>query len=114
MAKERKINYFSLYSHGGRTSFTFFSLSLLSHNLLVHLIGVFGSARQRGREREEKGKKSAARKDRDRHKQIEPDRDKASVCHAQKKRCLLGRLWVPSHDKEQKQEGCRPDQVGAA
>lgn len=83
--KERKINYFSLYSPGGRTSFffSFFVLSLLSHNLLVHLIGVFGSARQRGREREEK--KSAVGKDRDRHKQIEPDRDKASVCHAQKK-----------------------------
>lgn len=23
-------------------------------------------------------------------------------------------MWVPSHDKEQKQEGWTPDQVGAA
>ena len=92
--------------------FPFFVLSFLSHNLLVHLIGVSGSARQRRREKERNDEgESRVWKKRDR--QIEPDRDKASACHAQKK-CLVGRPLVPSHDKEQKQEGCRPDQVGAA
>lgn len=48
-----------------------------------------------------------------RYMETETDRDKASACHAEKK-CWVGRLRVPIHDKEQKQEGCRPDQVGAA
>lgn len=47
-------------------------------------------------------------------------RQRQSICgpcpkkKREKKGALVGRLWVPSHDKEQKQEGCRPDQVGAA
>lgn len=65
-----------------------------SHNLLVHLIGVSGSATRRGgggerKRSRRKEKKSMGwgkrKKKRDGHKQIEPDRDKASACHAQKK-----------------------------
>lgn len=64
-----------------------------SHNLFVHLIGKSGSAIQRvreGREKEMKKKKSSVGNETDRHKQIEPDRDKASACFAQKK-CLVGK-----------------------
>lgn len=53
--KERKINYFVLYSLVAAQPFFFFDLLLyfLSHNLLVHLIGVSRSARQKwGRKRE--------------------------------------------------------------
>lgn len=115
---QRKINYSSLFPPGGRTSSSIFSVvSFLSHNLLVHLIGVSGSARQRGGgaggrkrwKRKEHGEKWKRQTQTDRARQ----RQSISVPWP-KKRCLVGRLWVPRHDKEQKQEGCRPDQVGAA
>lgn len=101
MPKGRKINYLSLYSPSARISqppFFFFLilflfvLSFLSDNLLVHLIGVSRSVTHKEKEREgERNEKEKSRigKERDRHKQIELDRDKASVCHAQKK--VLGR-----------------------
>lgn len=76
---QRKINDFFHYSPGGMTCFHCFLL----HNRLVHLMRVSGSSEDRG--------KNAAGKDRDRDRrgQTEPDRDKASECHAQKK--VLGR-----------------------
>lgn len=73
MPKGRKINYFFLYSPSGRTSFPplfFVLLSFLSDNLLVHLIGVSGSATYKKEEREgerDEKEKSKMRKERDRH-----------------------------------------------
>lgn len=95
-------------------SFPFFC-PLFSH--IICLLIWFGWLGQWMREKREKamwgGGMGGVLRKRDRHREIEPERDKVSVCHAQK-RCWVGRLQVPSHDKEQKEEGCRPDQVGAA
>lgn len=104
--KQTRINYFSFYSLGERTSFPFLS------NKLHHLIEGVRLAGNR-KKKESKGEMKNKRRRDGIERDTKPDRDKASVCHVQK-RCLVGRLRVPSHDKKQKQEGCRPDQVGAA
>lgn len=55
---------------------------------------------------------------RERGRQTHGDRaiQRQSICmHAgRKKKCWVGRLRVQIHDREQKQEGCRAGQVGAA
>lgn len=100
--KERKINYFSLYSPAGRTSFSFFLFSPFSHIICLFIwLGRLGQREEKEVGRDEK-EESAVGKGRDRRKEIEPDRDKASACHA-RKGAWVGRLWVPSHDREQKQ-----------
>lgn len=78
------------------------------------------------RDKEESGKKMSEKKKngragkRKRQTRTDRVRQRQSICvpcpgkKKRKKRCWVGRLWVPSRDKEQKEEGCRPDQVGAA
>lgn len=70
--------------------------------------------KRRGRKRCRRKKERRVRK-RKRETQTDRARQRQSICvPCPKKRCWVGRLRVPSHDKEQKEEGCRPVQVGAA
>lgn len=67
-------------------------------------MGCLGQADRKEDTKEERVKREDRRAERKRRPQTqtEPDKDKASGWHAQK-RCLVGTLWVPSYDKRQKE-----------